>query len=178
MQDKDAIRRLKRGEIAALDVLVERYQASAIRAAYLVTYDTGLAQDAVQNAFINVYHKINQFDLNYEFKPWFMRIVINEALRSIRRHKRWISLQSTHWEDVLPSLDDEPHTEIEKEAIKAEVNHALRELPPEQRAAIVYKYYLGYKEAEIASETNTPRGTIKSRLNRARQKLRVLLGET
>ena len=80
MNDLQAILRLKWGDISGLDALVERYQVRALRTAYLITQDTALAQDVVQDAFLSTYRAIRGFDLRRPFAPWFMRSVVNSAI--------------------------------------------------------------------------------------------------
>ena len=94
MDNQDAIQRLKRGDIGGLHVLVDRYQVRAARAAYLITQDTAMAEDIMQNAFLRVYDRIDQFDLTRPFEPWLMRIVINLALQTIGSQRRLVDLDA------------------------------------------------------------------------------------
>ncbi len=181
MHDEQAVARLKRGDLAALDGLVERHQQQAFRAAYLVTYDAALAEDAVQEAFLRAYRAIAQFDPKRPFAPWFMRIVVNQALKSAQRGRRTIALDDEaassdlNLDGLLGAAPPDPHTEAERAELRQAVRAALQALPPERRAAVVLRYYLGYSEAEMAHDLGSAPGTIKSRLSRARAQLRGLL---
>lgn len=173
LDDQQSLRRLKRGDIRALDALMERYQVRALRAAYLVTQDVTSAEDVVQDAFVSAYRSISTFDASRPFAPWFMRIVINGAIRASRRTHQ--SLEETEdsgdWVDAAPGPDEQIETAETEEAIW----NALGLLTAERRAVIVLKYYLELTETEAAEQLNIPVGTVKSRLHMARQQLRALL---
>ena len=93
MDDQTAISRLKQGDLYGLGTLVSRYQAQAVHAAYLIVYDRPQAEDVVQTAFVKVAERIQQFDDKRPFAPWFLRIVVNDALKLARKHKRNVSLE-------------------------------------------------------------------------------------
>ena len=82
MDEHEAIRRLKSGKIDGLEALVMRYQTQALRAANMILHDRSRAEDIVQGAFIRVYRQIGTFDPARAFRPWFMCMVVNEALRA------------------------------------------------------------------------------------------------
>lgn len=181
-QIKTAITRLKNGEIKGLAVLVQRYQTQAIRTAFLITQDRALAEDVVQAAFLRVYQRIEQFDTRRPFGPWFMRIAANAAVQAAQRNLRQVSLDAPvsldgelTYADVLPMLALDPAGEAEAAELRQQVWEALGRLSPEQRAAIVMRYYLDLSESEMAAQLETPAGTIKWRLHAARKRLRALL---
>lgn len=174
MDEQEAIALLKQGDIGGLEALVALYQLRAVRAAYLVTRDPALAEDIVQAAFIRAYERIAQFDAARPFGPWFLRSVVNDAVKSATRQRPALPLD----DDESPPLPDgapSPEAILERAETRAAVWAALGQLPPEQRAAIVLRYYLGLKEREIAAEVGVPHGTVKWRLHAARQRLRDLL---
>lgn len=81
MKDEfEAIKRLKQGDISGLEFLVSQYQVRAVRAAYLITRDSALAEDVAQDCFVRVYHSIHGFDSSRPFEPWFMRSVVNASV--------------------------------------------------------------------------------------------------
>src|SRR5689334_21000921 len=92
IDEQRAIRRLQQGDINGIDTLVSLYQVQAVHVAYLITQDRGLAEDAVQEAFCLAYKHIKQFDIKRAFKPWFLRIVVNQALQTAKSLKRFTSL--------------------------------------------------------------------------------------
>ena len=171
--DNLAIAQLKRGEIIGLQTLVDRYQQRAVHAAYLITLDWTLAEDVVQDAFLRSYHRITQFDSSRAFGPWFLRGVVNDAVKRVSRN-RLISLTDAVAEYHDPNTPD-PAGLIEAAETRDAVQKALEQLPAPQRAAIVLCYYLDLSEAEIAHELDCAPGTVKWRLHVARQQLAVLL---
>lgn len=176
-----AIQRLRRGEIKGLAVLVKAYQIKALRAAYLVTQDKQAAEDIVQAAFVRVYERIAQYDPSRPFAPWFMRVVVNDALAAAKRQTRQIPLDEEPDADTsalaawLRDGGDSPDLAAEVGELREAVRRALDTLTPDQRAAVVLRYYLGLSESEMADQLGAPAGTVKWRLHAARQRLRALL---
>jgi RNA polymerase sigma-70 factor, ECF subfamily len=177
-----AIAKLKHREIEGLEVLVKGYQVKAVRVAYLILGNQPEAEDVVQTAFLQVVEKIDQYDAKRPFEHWFMRIVVNFALQSVRKTRRETSLDEPLFADSTKTLadllqDDSPlPTEShEQQELRATVRQALKTLNPEQRAAIIMRYYLDMSEEEMVVSTRVPKGTIKWRLHEARQRLRRLL---
>jgi RNA polymerase sigma-70 factor (ECF subfamily) len=177
MNDQDAISLLGEGNISGLADLVRKYQDSAIQAAYLVTSDADMAKDIAQAAFVRIYERIHQFDGARPFRPWLMRIVINDAIKASRRRNRQVSLdgEEPSLGDLLADESPGPAARMEEMEYRQAVRSALKRLSPEQRAAVVMRYFLEMTEDEMAENATLPRGTVKSRLYRARQQLRHLL---
>lgn len=180
-QDSHAIARLKRGDLSGLDVLMVRYQLRAIRAAYLIVHDRTLAEEIVQEAFVSLPRKIHRFEDGRPFSPWFMRWVINDAIKAARKQQKLVSLNGHAAEEdrtLLSALMD-PQPGPEAQLVRAEADEAiwraLSALPPQERAAVVMRYYLGCSEAEMSAEMGRPAGTVKWLLHTARRRLRVLL---
>ena len=176
--ERDAIQRLRDGEVAALEALVRRHQVQAIRAAYLVTYDRGLAEDVVQSAFVRAYERIHQLDPERPFAPWFLKSVLRDAIKAATRSARSVPLASAEGSTLPGSADatSDPSARWERLETAMEVWHALARLTPEQRAAVVQRYYLGWSEAQMAEAIQRPVSTVKWRLHAARERLRLLLG--
>lgn len=180
MEEREAVARLKRGDIQGLETLVRQYQVQAVRVAALVTQDRALAEDIVQAAFLRVYERIGQFDSGRPFGPWFLRGVVNDAVKAAARREREVPLEMEGDDEMpLAELWADPAPGPVELAEAAETRQAIRDalgrLPPAQRAAIVLRYYLGLSEAELANELACPPGTVKWRLHAARQRLRALL---
>ncbi|MGH2458666.1 MAG: RNA polymerase sigma factor [Chloroflexota bacterium] len=179
MDEHDVIARLKGGDIAGLELLVRRYQAEAIHAAYLIARDRALAEDLVQAAFLRVYERIAQFDATRgPFRPWFLRIVVNDAVKACGRREReryyeildesaldWASLEG--WA--------KPEELVAAAETVAKIRVAMEKLSPVLRGVIVERYFLELTEAEMAEKAARPTGTIKRRLHDARVRLRALL---
>lgn len=181
MEEQEAIARLKRGDIGGLEVLVHKYQVQAMRTTYLIIRDHALAEDIVQAAFLRAYERSDQFDAGRSFGPWFLRSVVNDAVKAAARRERQVSLEAgsegeeTSLADLLADSGPGPDDLVEAAEIRQVIWAALGKLPPAQRAAIVLRYYLGLSEAEMANELACPPGTVKWRLHAARERLRTLL---
>jgi len=177
-QERDAIARMQQGDVDGMEILVRLYARRALRAACLVTHDYGLAEDAVQEAFIRVYVRIDRFDATRPFGPWFFRVLTRTAIDAANRQDRggYSSLQSaTEFADSLPTREIGPEAASEGAELRALVWDALAQLPPKQRAAIVMRYYLDLPEDDMARELAVAPGTVKSRLHAARCLLRGML---
>ena len=178
MDERAAVDRLKRGDVGGLEMLVDRYHTRATRAAYLVVRDRALAEDIAQGAFVRAFERIGTFDVGRPFGPWFMKLVLNEAIAAARRRGRFASREVRGAEEILARLADPaagPHGLAEAGDVRRRVWQALEELPPIQRAAIVERYYLDLSEAEMSERGASPPGTIKRRLHDARRGLSKLL---
>jgi RNA polymerase sigma-70 factor (ECF subfamily) len=184
MDERQAIARLKKGDLSGLEYLVRAHQLRALRTAYLIVQDRDLAEDIVQNAFLKVSEKIATFDASLPFEPWFLRIVINAAIKAAQRQKRFISINGDEEAERLEILEglaaDLPHPEqfVETEETRREVWQMLQQLTPKQRAVIVLRYYLGMTANEMAGELDSSLAAIKWSLHAARERLRGLLRPT
>ena len=178
MDERRAIERLKEGDIGGLEVLVKLHQVRAVRAAYLIVRDRGLAEETVQGAFVRFYEKIGRFDSGRPFAPYFMKIVVNEAIKAAKRRERTVSLHEDDedWSLRLANSERGPQELAEETEDRRRVWAALEKLPPSQRAAIVQRYYLDMSETEMSRSGASPPGTIKWRLHAARKSLAKLLG--
>jgi RNA polymerase sigma-70 factor (ECF subfamily) len=176
MDEQHAIQRLKQGDISGLEVLVNRYQTRAVRTAYLIVCDAALAEDVAQEAFLRAFRSIAGFDAGRSFEAWFLRIVVNLALKAVKQSAR----QVTPGEDALNALladIESVETQVEWNEGCRQLWNAMRQLSPRQRAVIVQKYYLGMNESDMAQEADSAKGTIRWLLHTARRRLRRLLKE-
>jgi RNA polymerase sigma-70 factor (ECF subfamily) len=183
VDERNAVAQLKRGDIHGLDALMRIYQVRALRAAFMVTGDLPLSEDLVQSAFVRAYERIEQFDETRPFGPWFLRSVVNSAATAADRRRRFVPLGMPHDTDVpgagstvVASTGPSPETLILQAETHEELWQALDQLPPAQRAAAVLRLYLELPEAEAAEQLGVPLGTVKSRVNAARTRLRIVLG--
>lgn len=178
MTEQEAILALRRGDIDGLAILVRRYQLKAVHAAFLVTQDKGTAEEVVQNAFLRVAERIHQFDVKRPFAPWFMRIVVNDAIKAVQRGPDLLSLESgeAQFAVLLQAQLPSPEAMLTAVQLRETVWAALEKLTPRQRAAVVLRYYFDMSEQEMATRLDIAPGTVKWRLHTARERLRQLLG--
>jgi len=181
MEDQIAISRLKQGDPGGLETLVRDYQVRAVYTAYMILFDRSLAEEIAQTAFVRVAEKIQYFDELRPFAPWFLRIVVNEALRVSRQQRLTVSLDENPDEASLTAarwlLDPQPHPEklVELAETRQVLLNALRCLTAEQRAVVVMRYYLEMSEADMSAKLERPISTIKWWLHTARERLKTLL---
>ncbi|MFF3555596.1 RNA polymerase sigma factor [Streptomyces tsukubensis] len=173
------IARVRAGEPEAYAVLVRAHTQAALRAA--VAFGAGAdAEDVVQSAFLKAYQSLDGFRPGAEFRPWLLRIVVNETRNTLRSAGRRQALAGREAQllgprPVIPESAD-PAVSAESEERRAELTAALGELSEEQRQVVTYRYLLEMDEAETAEALGWPRGTVKSRLSRALAKLGRLIG--
>ncbi len=91
--EQQAIRLLQQGNIEGLETLVQAYQVRAVHTAVLITHERQLAEDVVQDAYLQAYRKIAQFDERRPFGPWFLKIVINAARKAAQRKVDWCRMK-------------------------------------------------------------------------------------
>ena len=180
MDELGAIQRLKSGDIGGLELLVSLYQVRAVRTAFLITRDAALAEDAVQEAFLQVYRSIRHFDEERSFAAWFMRSVVNAALKiaqkSARSRPSGFDSDDSGWAG-LAAKDEPVEGQVESSEFQRLLWESMQTLSPRQRAAIVQRYFLDMSEKEIAAQLEAAPGTVKWLLHTARKNLRALLSE-
>lgn len=180
MTESEAIEQLCNGNLAGLELLVQTYYFQALRAAFFITQDKWLAEDIVQTAFIRVYENIRQFDRQRPFRPWFLQIVSNDALKAVTRTKPTVSANNPNIKPILTDLPDSssltnPETLLEQVETRQELWQALQKLTPLQRKAVVERYFLGLNESQMSQQNNLDPQVIRSRLHSARLRLRALI---
>lgn len=178
MDEQEAIQRLKQGDISGLEFLVARHQVKAIRTAYLITRGLGLAEDIVQDSFIQAFRAIRNFDATRPFEPWFMRSVVNAAVKMMQRSARLVEVGEAVDETIFAELAarvESIESQVESIEVQNQIWEAMQKLSPRQRAVIVQRYFLEMSEKEMAVESGAAAGTIKWLLNAARERLRGLL---
>ncbi len=180
MDDAQAIRRLKNGDIGGLERLIACYQEKALRTATLVTHNEPLAEDVVQEAFVRFYERAHQFDEGRPFEPYFLRSVVNAALNAVERENRLadppddeLAMQGI---ERLLARAETVEEQVELALLKREIHQALGDLSPRQRAAVVQRYYLEMSESEMSQALDVTPFTVKWLLHSARKRLRAILG--
>ena len=178
MDEEQAIQRLKQGDIGGLEYLVARYQVKAVRTAYLITRDPGLAEDVVQDSFIRAYRGIRRFDATRPFEPWFMRSVVNASVKMMQRSAQQVQMGDDADVSLFTELAlrvESVELQVESIEVQNQIWDAMQKLSPRQRAVIVQRYFLEMSEKEMAVEAGSAVGTVKWMLNTARKRLRDLM---
>ena len=184
MDEQALISDALQGDVDAFNRLVLAYQDLAFNVAYRMLTDEDLAADAVQNAFISAYRNLRSYR-GGSFKAWVLRMVTNGCYDELRRQKRRPTMplepvsredgeemESAEW---LRSDDPEPEQAFDTAELEHALQHCLENLPMEFRAVVVLVDVQGMDYEEVSQSVRAPLGTIKSRLARARLKLRDCL---
>jgi RNA polymerase sigma factor (sigma-70 family) len=179
MDESALIATAQEGDREAFNQLVVHYQSLAYNVAYRVLGDADAAADATQDAFLSAYRAISRFR-GGSFRSWLMRIVTNACYDQLRVKKRRPTTSIDEGEDpdreewnVDPG--ERPEAFVLRQELGQAIQHALETLPPDQRTVVVLSDIQGMSYEEIAETMSTSLGTVKSRLNRGRSKLRDYL---
>ena len=178
LEDAELIERARRGDVSAYEDLVRRHRQAAVRTAYLATGANAEAEDAAQEGFVKAYYALPRFRAGAAFRPWLLRIVANEARnrrRSAARRER-LALRAAaevRSGDAVPSPEAALLTREENDRLLG----AVERLSDEHRDAVACRYFLELSEEETAAALGVRRGTVKSRVSRALERLREELGE-
>ena len=169
------VERARMGDQGAFGELVSRYQEVAFRSAYLITRDRDEAADAAQQAFIKAYRGLGRFRQGLPFRPWLIRIAVNEA----RNLRRATGARGRLAERIGADRNTGASPEVQALAAerRSQLLAALDRCRAEDREIIGYRYFLDLSEAEMAVTLDCRPGTVKSRLSRALGRLRAELGK-
>jgi RNA polymerase sigma-70 factor (ECF subfamily) len=186
MEEADLIAAARRGDLDAFNRLVLVHQTMAYNLAWRITGDGEAAADATQEAFLSAYRKLSSYR-GGSFRGWLLRIVTNACYDELRRRKRRPaeSLEALEEEsatgdgiraaDVLSSRDDDPERAAERAEMTRAIERCLGRLPEDFRMVVVLADVLALDYQEVAAAMGSPVGTVRSRLARARARLRECL---
>ena len=170
------------GDQEAFRHLWETHHAAAMAAALRLCHQRELAEEITQGAFLLAWRGLPRFQKGSPFRPWLMRILFRHTLDVIEKQRTYlrpVSLDDAIEPDVPFGRDSHKRQADLQEQVaqREEVQQALAQLSTEQRQVIALRYGADLTEADIAQVLGMPVGTVKSRLNRARERLRELLND-
>ncbi|MBP6748994.1 MAG: RNA polymerase sigma factor RpoE, partial [Xanthomonadaceae bacterium] len=174
-QDLDAelVRRVQRGDSAAFDLLVRKYQHRVVALIGRYVHDWSECQDIAQDTFLRAYRALGNFRGDAQFSTWLHRIAVNTAKNHLVAHKRRppgedIDIDDAEqFESALRLRDnDTPERELMRQEMEQTVMRAVEALPEELRAAITLREVDGLSYEEIAERMACPIGTVRSRIFR------------
>ncbi len=171
--DSQLVRQVLAGETDAFAVLVDRHHARCLRAATHLLGDADEAEDAVQDSFVRAYRHLGSYREQDRFGAWLLRIVVNQCRTRAARQSRYTRLDDNA--GALDAAADDLPTEISER--RAELAHAMAQLGPEQREAIVLRFTEELSYDEMATVTGVGVSALKMRVQRACARLRTLLAE-
>ena len=174
LEDTILIGRAKMGDTAAYESLVRRYQHGIYRLCLGMTGTYPSADDLAQETFVKAYFALNSFKEGTHFCAWLRRIAVNASLNYLKVRRREEPLGDRPGDypgAVFSSVSLSPHEELLRNETGRAVDNALQALPSKLRAVFVLHAVESLKYEEIARTLGIPKGTVMSRLNRARHKL-------
>ncbi|MBW7959255.1 MAG: sigma-70 family RNA polymerase sigma factor [Anaerolineae bacterium] len=183
MSEESLVQQAQKGDIVAFNHLVVQHQEMVFNVAYRIMGDPAVAEDVTQETFITAYQSLGGFR-GGSFKSWLIRVATNRCYDELRRRKRrpQTSLDEITDENesfaFLRSPADGPETHRQRVELTLVIERCLQGLPDDQRIVAVLGDVEGYDYQEIATITRVSLGTVKSRLSRARAKLRDCLQQT
>ena len=148
------------------------YALVARRVAHGILGNWDESEDAVQEAALASWQAIERFDPARAFRPWFLRIVANQALDRLRRRKL---RDGEPLDEMVPSQTPSPEAMTDRALLRGRIAGAMRGLPERQRVAVTLFDGEGYSHAEIAAILQVPEGTVRSYVFHARRALRKTL---
>jgi RNA polymerase sigma-70 factor (ECF subfamily) len=176
ISDRECLEKLQQGETGAFEILVRRHQKPIFNLVYRVLGDYDEAAEIAQESFLSAYKSLGKFRGEASFSTWLYRIALNHA--STRRkilansQQKVVLLENT---DPVDERRTDPVDRLEQKEIQERVQHALKCLEPNDAAIILLRDMQDMPYDEVARILDLPVGTVKSRLHRARQALKLRL---
>ena len=172
--DAELVIAAREGDLDAFTALLGRYRSPALRVAYGIAGND--AEDAVQDAFVKAFRKLDGFRTDAAFRPWLFTIVANESRNRRRSSARRDKLELQVRDQPPPAgtaVDDVVAQRDQRERLAV----IVARLPDRYREVVALRFFAGLSESETAQALSCPLGTAKSRLSRALDMLRTQLGE-
>jgi RNA polymerase sigma-70 factor, ECF subfamily len=185
VSELDLVKRCQAGQADAFDELVIRYRTRIFGMIYNMVHNEQDAWDLAQDSFVKAWKSIKRFRGQSSFYTWIYRIVMNVTIDWLR--KKQIKGAGAEFDDAIqlkeidpasktvPKPDALPYENIERNEIRAQIEHAISQLTPEHRAVILMKEMEDMQYHEIADALGCSIGTVMSRLFYARKRLQALL---
>jgi len=172
--DQDLIRRTLDGEKESFGRLISKYQDRLFNSMVQILRNEVEAEDVVQDAFVLAFTKLRSFQGNSAFFTWLYRIAYNVAITRLRRRRPTVPLDGTDETSRLefPDSGPSPDDRIQKQEQAIQINQALDRLSHEHRAILILREMDELDYDAISEILDLPIGTVRSRLHRARSRLR------
>jgi RNA polymerase sigma-70 factor (ECF subfamily) len=175
LTDEAIVAKVLDGEVAMFEVLMRRHNERIFRAARAILKDATEAEDVMQQAYVNAYANLRQFDRRATFATWLTRIAVNEALGRARKRGRYQSMveENGGLENVIPMpVPGNPEREAFAHEMRGFLEDAIDALPDGLREVFMLREVQGLSTAETAASLDVSEDVVKTRLSRARAALR------
>jgi RNA polymerase sigma-70 factor (ECF subfamily) len=175
LSDEQVVAEVLNGQTALFEVLMRRHNGRVYRAARAIVRDEAEAEDVMQQAYVNAYANLRQFNRQAQFSTWLTRIVINESLARVRRTRRYEPFEEER-SNVESFVKHDSPRDPEREAASGELRvlleSAIDRLPDGAREVFMLRDVEGMSTAEVATALGISDEAVKTRLSRARATLR------
>lgn len=178
--DQELARKAKGGQLSAFDELVLKYRKNVYAIAFRMTRNHSDADDLAQETFLRAYQALDSYKPGFEFRTWLYRIAVNASINHLKRKGRRVemSLEDNAGLDVAASTSSyNPGTGIEEKELREKIETAIQHLPLKLRSVFLLRTFEDLTYEEIAHVLNISKGTVMSRLSRARERLKTMLRE-
>lgn len=180
-EDAVLVRKAQQGDMDAFEGLVRKYQQRVYALCRRLTGAHQSADDLAQETFIKAYFALARFDAEWPLYPWLRRIALNTGLNYLKSRRRERPLDEAalgpRRMPFSPPADG-PEERLERAEFEERFERAVASLPSDQRSVFVLRFHEGLSYDEISRALDVPVGTVMSRLNRARQRLKDLLADS
>jgi len=179
------VQRARRGDLAAYDDLVKRYQERIYATIYHMTANHEDANDLAQESFIKAFHALKSFKGGSSFYTWLYRIAVNKTINFLKQRKNRIQMSlndldfnAEHNPDLVALISEQtPRREVNLSELQEKLNAAMLKLSEPHRLVMVLHDVQGMSHEEIAKIMDCNIGTVRSRLFYARQQMQALLSD-
>ena len=158
------VRKSKKGNNSAFSILIKSYEKDLYKVAIAMTKNEDDALDCIQEAILQAYISIKDLRQDEYFKTWLIKILINKCNALLKKNKKILNL------DVSITENDKV-----EQSEKLELKDSINNLDSDSKIIVILYYYEDMSIKDISESLNIPQGTIKSRLSRARSKLKEML---
>jgi RNA polymerase sigma-70 factor (ECF subfamily) len=177
LSDIDVVQRVRAGETALFEILMRRHNQRLYRVARAIVKDDSEAEDVMQEAYVNAYTHLYQFEERAQFSTWLTRIAVHEALARVRKRARLTELDEDEGAGDqamagLGTIGRTPEQQASNAELRTLLEAAVEALPQGYRVVFVLREIEGLNTAETADSLGVTEETVKTRLHRARALLR------
>jgi RNA polymerase sigma-70 factor (ECF subfamily) len=172
LSDEEVVARVVRGETALFEILMRRHNERIYRAARAILRDDGEAEDVMQQAYVNAYTHLQQYDGRAQFTTWLTRIAVHESLARARRRGRYQSLEDSAVETFMPiQSGPDPERQAFARELSTLIESAVDRLGDGYREVFMLRQVEGLTTSETAQVLAVSEDVVKTRLSRARAAL-------
>jgi RNA polymerase sigma-70 factor (ECF subfamily) len=176
-EDAQLVMRIQGGDLGAFEALYHKYKRPLYHTALAITGDDGAAEELLQDCFVRAHAAMDRVNGSNSLSPWLYRIIVNLSYNWVKRNQRWPLALDTFVDRLIAGPAASPEHAAEGSELRAVVRDAVASLNLKQRVVVILFYFQGFSLNEIAYVLDCPVGTVKSRLYRASQALRIQLLE-